>query len=108
MKRKACSPFPEPSLIENAKKESELMAELFRLSRVSSVWLEEDVDRTYLKLIDERNKAMIPFEPPEFYQNLANAVGVLKEEDGVTVVNRTRTCRRKSKAYGQQLPAITC
>ena len=86
MKRKACSPFPEPSLIENAKKESEFMAELFRLSRVSSVWLEEDVDRTYLKLIDERNKAMIPFEPPEFYQNLANAVGVLKEEDGVTVV----------------------
>ena len=100
MTRKACSPFPEPSLIENAKKESDLLAELFRKSRVSGEWLEEstEVDKKYLKLIDERNKAMIPYEPPEFYQNLGNAVGVFKEEEGVTVLKRKKNVSPQEQA----------
>ena len=92
MTRKACSPFPEPSLIENLKKESDLLAELARKSRVTGEWLEEstEVDKKYLKLINERNKAMLPIEPEKFYENLGNAVGVFKEEEGVTVLKRKK------------------
>ena len=92
MTPKACSPYPEPSLIGEFREEYGLLADLFGDVRKPGPgkWLEasEGVDLKYRKLMNWRLQAMWAEPLDKVFEHLNGKVFKIVDKDGVQVPTR--------------------
>ena len=103
MTPKACSPYPEPSLIGEFREEYGLLADLFGDVRVPGPgkWLEasEGVDLKYAKLMNSRLQAMWGIPLDKVFEHLNGKVWNIVDKDGVQVPTRINLSPQQQGAW---------
>ena len=103
MTPKACSPYPEPSLIGEFREEYGLLADLFGDVRKPGPgkWLEasEGVDLKYAKQMNERLQAMWAIPLDKVFEHLNGRVWSIVDKDGVQVPTRVNLSPQQQGAW---------
>lgn len=103
MTPKACSPYPEPSLIGEFRDEYGLLADLFGDVRVPGPgkWLEasEGVDLKYAKMMNERLQAMWALPLDKVFEHLNGKVWNIVDKDGVQIPTRINLTPQQQGAW---------
>ena len=103
MTPKACSPYPEPSLVGEFKEEYGLLADLFGDVRKPGPgkWLEasEGVDLKYAKLMNSRLQAMWSIPLDKVFEHLNGKVWNIVDKDGVQIPTRVSMTAQDQGAW---------
>ena len=104
MTPKACSPYPETSLIGEFREEYGLLADLFGDVRKPGPgkWLEasEGVDLKYAKLMNSRLQAMWGIPLDKVFEHLNGKVWNIVDKDGVQIPTRIEMDAKQQGAWG--------